>query len=172
MTTSTPTKPKKIAVKRAPPFVQTKISKATTAESHALSDLAANDLKLTPTNNEPTTALYWREQFATTSGQYVKCIVQIRGARHDLYVILANVLRLIEKYDDLKTPAAEREAMEKAINRKLSGSGYKMPKTPKFRNLILPAALFPDTREEYEANKLSLQKQISVYRAVFNVAKE
>lgn len=170
MTTATPKKPaKQISVKRAAPFVQTKISKATMAESGALSDLAANEANLVPAK-KPVEPAYWSETFAKDSTQHSEHAFRLKGAHRDRWNWLAHVLQHEETYSDPSTPAEVRQAMEKAIESKLSEIEM-LPKKPDWRTLILPAALFPAKKMDDEV-KVPLQKQMSVYRAVYRAAKD
>lgn len=113
---------------------------------------------------------FWSERFSTAGSSYEACATKLRGARRDLWNWLGNVKAVIETYDDATIGPAVRQGIETAIRAKLHGIGM-LPKhkSPDYRNLILTAAAFPATPLS-DTQKLSLQKQMSVYRTVLREA--
>lgn len=115
---------------------------------------------------------FWEERFSAAGTSYEACATKLRGARRDLWNWLGNVKAVIETYDDPTLGPAVRQGIETAIKTKLRDIGM-LPKhkSPDYRSLILTVAAFPATPLS-DTQKLSLQKQMSVYRTVLREAEK
>lgn len=193
--TAIATKPTTKAPNRKPANDAAHISKASTASSQAMEQaLKAIEPKIVgkakdyagwttqqllaagvTLEHEPTPPLpanmrseYWQAQFTASTASHSVCATKLKGARRDLWNWMGGIKALIEAYDDPATHFSVKSAMEGALKMKLGKIGM-LPKNPNWRNLILPAGLFPEDKLD-DAAKVSLQKQMSVYRSVIRVA--
>lgn len=113
---------------------------------------------------------FWTERFKTASTSHGATATKLKGARRELWTWLGHVKAVEETFDDPAIGPIVRDSIERAVKFKLEQIAM-LPKTPDWRKLILPAALFPDTVMS-EAEKKSLQKQMSVYRNVLRQAEK
>ncbi|MGJ0223524.1 hypothetical protein ACQUZK_09000, partial [Streptococcus pyogenes] len=182
--------PAKVATKTTP-----SMSKASTAESQAMAQaMKAIEPKIVGSakdyagwttqqllaagvtlEHEPAPPLpanmkneHWQAKFTASTANHSACATKLKGARRDLWNWLGGIKALLETYDDPATHLGVKSAMEGAIKMKLGKTGM-LPKNPNWRNLILPAGLFPEDKLA-EAVKVALQKQMSVYRSVLRLA--
>jgi hypothetical protein len=114
------------------------------------------------------TSEHWQAKFTASTASHSACVTKLKGARRDLWSWIGGIKALMETYEDPGTDLSVKSAMEGAMNMKLRKLGM-LPKSPNWRNLILPAGLFPDDKLD-DVAKISLQKQMSVYRSVLRVA--
>jgi hypothetical protein len=111
---------------------------------------------------------HWQAKFTASTANHSACVTKLKGARRDLWNWIGGIKALMETYEDPGTHFNVKSAIEGAIKMKLGEIGM-LPKNPNWRDLILPAGLFPADKLD-DASKVSLQKQMSVYRSVLRVA--
>jgi hypothetical protein len=117
---------------------------------------------------------HWEIKFAEMCASHTACVGQIRGARQALYTLLVELKRLQETYDNEPPYGASiNGSIEMAIRAKLQPLGL-LPKEPKYRDMIITAAIhpaekLPDAHAD-KARREAIQKKDSTYRKVFKEA--